>query len=364
MSNTKVLVFAGVLVLGAIAALMVASSNTNSSVTLNQTTIKRDMFGQWKVAHGKAYASSEEEEKRFKIWSSNYDWVQQHNMISENTYTVGMTIFADMTNEEFKAQQEGCLLQNRTKTSGPTSSKVSANPTSVDWRTAGAVTPVKNQGQCGSCWAFSSTGSLEGLNFIVTKNLISFSEQQLVDCATGSPYDNEGCNGGLMDTALQYTADFGIEPESVYPYTAKDGKCKYSASAVAFQNTGVVVITENDNDALETAVAGQPVSVSIEADSLVFQFYSSGVINSKSCGTNLDHGVLAVGYGATTTGQAYWIVKNSWGKSWGESGYVRIAKQSGTGPGICGIAIDNAYPTYSKSQTQRKSPKKHESGEN
>ena len=358
-SNTKILAFAGVLILGAIAALMVATSTTVAPVSFDQVTIKRDMFAQWRLVHGKAYATPVEEENRFNTWSANYDWVQEHNAISENTYTVGMTVFADLSNEEFKAQKGVCTF-NKTVQGTQAFHESTAAATSVDWRTKGAVTPVKNQGSCGSCWSFSSTGSLEGLHAVNSGSLLSFSEQQLVDCSTS--YGNNGCNGGLMDYAFQYVAAKGIELESVYPYTAKDGTCKYSSGSVVFKNTGFTDVPSKNNDALASAVTLQPVSIAIEADQSAFQLYTSGVLNSKACGTNLDHGVLVVGYGTSGT-QDYWIVKNSWGASWGEAGYIRIAKQSGSNAGICGIALAASYPTGKTSQPATPKTNEESSGE-
>ena len=257
-----------------------------------------------------------------------------------------MTVFADLTNEEFKNENTVCTFNNTVQGTQPFNlSTVAA--ASVDWRAHGAVTPVKNQGSCGSCWSFSATGSLEGLHAVNSGSLLSFSEQQLVDCSTS--YGNGGCNGGLMDYAFQYVASQGIELESVYPYTAKDGTCKYKSGSVVFKNTGFTDVPAQNNDALAAAVTLQPVSIAIEADKSAFQLYTSGVLNSKYCGTNLDHGVLVVGYG-TENSQDYWIVKNSWGSSWGEQGYIRIAKQSGTSAGICGIALAASFPTGTTSQ--------------
>jgi len=216
-------------------------------------------------------------------------------------------------------------------------------PSSVDWTTKGAVTAVKNQGQCGSCWAFSTTGSVEGVNAVNGKGLISLSEQQLVDCS-GS-YGNMGCNGGLMDYAFQYIiATGGLCTEAAYPYTAADGTCKSSCT----RTTKIAAFTDvaHDSDiALATAVAQQPVSVAIEADQSSFQFYSGGILTA-ACGTALDHGVLAVGYGAQGS-TLYWKVKNSWGASWGESGYIRLARgsQYNGGAGQCGIYSEPSYPT-------------------
>jgi len=216
-------------------------------------------------------------------------------------------------------------------------------PASVDWRAKGAVTPIKNQGQCGSCWSFSTTGSLEGLHFINNGTLLSFSEQQLVDCS--GAYGNQGCDGGWPFWALEYTAAKGIELESAYPYTAADGTCKYSQAKVQYQNKGYANVTKNNEVAMATALVQQPISVCVEADQNVFQLYTGGVITSASCGTQLDHAILAVGY-STTGSTPYWIVKNSWGTSWGLAGYVYIGKSSSTSTnGICGIAMNVAVPT-------------------
>jgi len=271
------------------------------------------------------------------------------NADPEATSEVGLNQFADMNTAEF-SEHISCLdYTNQTASENvfvPTQEQIEALPVAVNWATVGAVTPIKNQGQCGSCWAFSATGSLEGANCIFNgKNLQSYSEQQLVDCS-GS-YGNQGCNGGLMDYAFEYVEANGIELESTYPYTAVDGTCEYSKASVVFTNTGYTDVTANNQVALATAVAQQPVSVAIEADQSVFQLYTKGVITSSKCGTSLDHGVLAVGYG-TSGSQPYWIVKNSWGASWGNAGYVWIAKSASTNtPGICGISMDPSYPTFS-----------------
>jgi len=343
MSNAKVLVFAGFLVLGTIAALMLANSTQNAKSNISDIQVRRDMFTQWKLVHDKTYASQEEEEKRFNVWSDNYNFVQEHNAIPGHLYTVGMNSFADLSHEEFVSQNKKCLMG--TSSSGSAQAiDTSSLPASVDWRQKGAVTAIKNQQQCGSCYSFSSTGSLEGLNAIKNGKLVSFSEQQIVDCS--SSYGNEGCNGGLMDYCFQYTAAEGIEPASVYPYKAVQGTCKYAKTKTVFKNTGFSDVPQGDNDALASAVAQQPVSVGIEADSSAFQLYTSGIFNDPSCGTQLDHGVLAVGYGSANSTD-YWIIKNSWGTSWGESGYMRMIKQSGSGPGMCGVANTASYPTGS-----------------
>ena len=224
-------------------------------------------------------------------------------------------------------------------------------PKSLDWRAKGAVTPVKNQKMCGSCWAFSATGALEGLNFITNGKLISFSEQQLVDCSRG--YGNDGCGGGLMDYAFNYTKDFGIQNEVSYPYADNTNKCTYSKNDVLFKNKGWVDVPENDLDQLAAAVTLQPISVGIEADNLPFMLYIAGVYNYPFCGTSLDHGVLVVGYGTSIFGNDYWLVKNSWGSWWGEGGYIKMKKSEGKSPGTCGIAKAASYPTMKENLEEK-----------
>jgi len=252
-----------------------------------------------------------------------------------------MNKFGDMTFEEFHTKFTGFLgLRNRFARSqnvADLSSVVAAD--SVDWTTKGAVTAVKDQGQCGSCWAFSTTGSTEGAWFLSKGQLISLSEQQLMDCSKSE--GNMSCNGGLMDYAFEYIIkNKGICTEASYPYTAKDGtSCKSCTNVVTISSYKDVAQTEA---ALQAAVTQQPVSVAIEADQAAFQFYTSGVLTGK-CGTNLDHGVLAVGYG-TLSGTDYWKVKNSWGGSWGMSGYILIQRGKSQSGGQCGILLASSYP--------------------
>jgi len=308
----------------------------------------QDMFNHWKLSYGKIYATAEEEAHKFEVFTQNFHFVQNWNQDPTQTSQVGLNEYADLNTAEFGALK-GCL--GMSQPSSPilpvperALEEVSAPPASWNWATQGAVTPIKNQQQCGSCWAFSTTGTLEGLNFINNKNLLSFSEQQLVDCS-GS-YGNEGCDGGWPFWALEYTAAQGIELESSYPYTAQTGTCQYNASAVVFKNAGYGNVTKNNEVALLNAVYSQPISVCVEADQSVFQLYTGGVITSAACGTQLDHAILATGYATTSAGQSYWIVKNSWGSSWGNQGYVWIAKSSSTNTnGICGIAMNAAFAT-------------------
>jgi cathepsin L len=257
-----------------------------------------------------------------------------------HSYTLKINKFGDMTGTEFAANLG--LPKYHEKTNGSTF-LAPCNvvlPDAVDWRTKGYVTPVKNQGQCGSCWAFSTTGSLEGQYFKKNGKLVSLSEQQLVDCSR--QFGNMGCNGGLMDNAFAYIKKYGIESELDYPYTGRDGRCKYDASKVVTKVTGWMDVQQGDENALKTALGTVgPVSVAIDASHFSFQFYHDGVYNERACSsTRLDHGVLTAGYG-TLNGQAYWLVKNSWGPHWGKKGYIMMSRNRNN---QCGIASSASYP--------------------
>jgi KDEL-tailed cysteine endopeptidase len=345
-------ILAAIAVLGAIAGVVAAAQYHTAATKLAWTAsdlnaqATKDLFEQWKLAHGKVYSNAAEESHRFQTFQDNYLFIINWNADPTQTSQVGLNEYADLNTAEFSALK-GCLnIERKNTTVKNVDVDVVAAPASWNWATQGAVTPIKNQGDCGSCWAFSTTGSLEGLNFLQGPKkgtLLSFSEQQLVDCSTS--YGNQGCNGGLMDYAFEYSAAKGNEQEATYPYTGVQGTCKYNAAQTTKVNTGYTNVAQDNQVALLAAVAVQPVSIAIEADQPVFQLYTSGVITSASCGTSLDHGVLNVGWG-TSGSQAYWIVKNSWGASWGNQGFVWIAKTSTTtGPGICGIAMMPSFPT-------------------
>lgn len=216
-------------------------------------------------------------------------------------------------------------------------------PKRVDWREKGAVTPVKDQKNCGSCWAFSATGAIEGASFLATGSLVSLSEEELVDCSRGG---NRGCSGGEPINAFDWIAKNGICSERSYPYTAYQDEChnQFNPCQEATKIDGYTAVTPNNEVALKQAVAQQPISVEIDANTDLFRFYKSGVLKGDACGTSLDHAVLAVGYG-TENGQDYWLVKNSWNVSWGDKGYVKLARTDSTySSGQCGIARKPSFP--------------------
>lgn len=306
-----------------------------------------DPWADYKTRFGLKFSSVEEESMRQDIFESNVRSIDSHNAAG-HAWTKAVNAFTHLSGNEFASTYIGGW-RGPSKSVNPVATellsvKAADLPASVDWVSKGAVTPVKNQGQCGSCWAFSTTGSTEGINFISTGNLVSLSEQQLVDCS-GS-YGNQGCNGGLMDNAFKYIiANGGLCSESAYPYTASDGTCKSSQCKSVATLSGYHDVPQDNDNAMMAAVAQQPVSIAIEADQTCFQFYSSGVLTC-SCGTNLDHGVLAVGYG-TSGGTPYYKVKNSWGASWGMSGYIQLARGASynSGAGQCGMLGQPSYPT-------------------
>lgn len=314
-----------------------------------ESSVEWNAFKNFKSNFNKTYASLEEEYERFEIFKENLFYVIEENS-KDLGYSLEVNKFADLSNEEFKNTMTGFILKRDEfktklgfKNNGCTAFNVNSTleiPDSVDWRTKNVVTPVKNQQQCGSCWSFSATGSMEGAWAIKTGKLVSLSEQELVDCS-GS-YGNMGCNGGLMDAAFEYAIDNGMCTEESYPYTAQDGNCVKCSSKV--QINGCADVPSKDQLALKQAVAQGPVSVAIEADRSFFQLYSHGVLDSVLCGTNLDHGVLVVGYG-TEDNKDYWLVKNSWGSTWGDNGYVKIKRDDKKDNGVCGIAMQPSFPT-------------------
>ena len=331
------------LVLGALGALQ-NHENTNSKVSTQIPTVQveswvYDLFSHWTQKENKLYGSADEKNYRLLVFRNNVLKIRAHNNANKS-WTLAINKFADLTGEEFKARY--LTLKAPQGAQNIVELDTVDVPDSIDWRQQGIVGPVKDQGQCGSCWAFSAVAALEGLSAQKSGVYQSYSEQQLVDCSTNE--GNEGCDGGLMDYAFQYVQSNGIETDKQYPYKARDQRCKAEKGSSAFQISGFNDVEPNNNQQLEAAVAQGVVSVAIEADTEVFQFYEQGIIDSEDCGTELDHGVVAVGYGKEN-GKAFWIVRNSWGGEWGDHGYVKILKESESSEGVCGIALAASYPT-------------------
>ncbi|CAN1229450.1 Senescence-specific cysteine protease SAG39 [Linum perenne] len=305
---------------------------------------------EWISRFGRDYVDANEKELRYNIFKVNVQLIDSFNAAPNNSYTLGLNQFADLTDQEFKATKTGFMGHVRSSQHGHFRyANVSDVPTTVDWRKNGAVTPIKDQGKCGCCWAFSTVASVEGINQLSTGKLVSLSEQELVDCDTQG--NNQGCNGGLMDDAFKFiiqnkglTTESNYPYKTKYPYDAADGTCnanKEGSSAATIK--GYEDVPANNEAALMKAVASQPISVAIDAGDSSFQFYSSGIFTGE-CGTELDHGVTAVGYGESD-GKKYWLVKNSWGAQWGEAGYIRMQKDVTAKEGLCGIAMQASYPT-------------------
>ncbi|KAF9824376.1 hypothetical protein SFRURICE_002038 [Spodoptera frugiperda] len=334
----------------------------------------REEWNAFKMEHSKQYDSEVEDKFRMKIYVENKHRIAKHNQRFEQrlvSYKLKPNKYADMLHHEFVHTMNGF---NKTAKHGGRNKAVHSKgrdgraatfiapahvsyPDHVDWRKKGAVTDVKDQGKCGSCWAFSTTGALEGQHFRKTGYLVSLSEQNLVDCSAA--YGNNGCNGGLMDNAFKYIKDNGgIDTEKSYPYEAVDDKCSITPLSrngqVCLYNPKKLLPTtslrhvltsrpeEEKTDCSPLTTAWNPISVAIDASQETFQFYSKGVYYDENCSsTDLDHGVMVVGYGTEEEGGDYWLVKNSWGRSWGELGYIKMARNKNN---HCGIASSASYP--------------------
>ncbi|XP_024994553.1 vignain-like [Cynara cardunculus var. scolymus] len=312
-----------------------------------------DLYERWR-SHHTVSKDLGEKIKRFNVFKYNVNYIHKVNQM-DKPYKLKLNKFADMTNHEFRSGFDSKILhfrmlQGERRRTPFMHEKTSDPPPSIDWRKNGAVNPVKNQGRCGSCWAFSTIVGVEGINKIKTNKLVSLSEQELVDCES----DNQGCDGGLMENAYKFIEENGgVTTEQIYPYFAQDGKCDTSKrNSPIVKIDGFETVPANDESALLKAVANQPVSIAIDASGPNFQFYSEGVFNGF-CGTELDHGVAIVGYGTTQEGIGYWIVRNSWGPEWGEQGYIRMQRGINSPEGLCGLAMEASYPIKVSSDNPR-----------
>jgi len=298
-------------------------------------------FNNFKAKYNRVYANAAEEQSRLEIFSYHLDFVNSWDANAKG-FSVAINSFADLSLEEFSSIYNGMNITREYDVSVHSKpSPVQTEGYTVDWVSKGAVTGIKNQGQCGSCWSFSTTGSTEGVHFLSTGKLVSLSEQNLVDCSTAE--GNDGCNGGLMDDAFQYIIkNHGIDTEASYPYTATGpNACHFKAADVGATISSYHDVVSGSESDLLTAVTKNPTSVAIDASHTSFQLYSSGVYYEPACSTSqLDHGVLAVGYGTDGT-KDYWYVKNSWGTDWGMAGYFWMSKDKNNN---CGIATAASYP--------------------
>ncbi|XP_030371984.1 cathepsin L-like [Scaptodrosophila lebanonensis] len=297
----------------------------------------------FKVKHKKTYIDEAEEMRRFEIFNKNRLTIAKHNQrwaSGEESYEMGVNKFADLQQEEFERKY---LMDDVPEIDAdmetvyiPTG--FGSQPQHVDWRQKGAVTAVKDQGGCKSCWAFSATGAMEGQHFLKTKRLVSLSEQNLIDCVT----QNYGCDGGKSAVALRYVIkNNGVDTEKSYPYKTKTGICQFNRWNIGATFSDFIHISKANETDLANAVATKgPVAAAINAP-LGFQLYKNGVYNNSRCKRRLNHEVLVVGYGWDDRGGAYWLVKNSWSKSWGENGYIRMARGRNN---QCGIADRALYP--------------------
>jgi len=312
-------------------------------------SVPNKAWNQFKSQFGKTYATAAEENLRRSVFEEKVKRIAEHNVRADLglvSYRRGVNEFSDMTHEEFRVQRNGLKMSKSVHRGAEVKDFselwVSALPKTVDWRKKGVVTPVKDQAQCGSCWAFAAVASLEGQHALKTSKLVSLSEQNLVDCSGAE--GNDGCEGGLPDNAYQYIIDSqGLDTEKSYPYTAEDGQCAFKKNKVGATLTSFVDVATGDETALQKAVVAiGPISVGIDASNESFQEYAGGIYVEPECSTDqLDHGVTVVGYGTDASGADYWLVKNSWGSSWGLKGYIKMARNANN---QCGIATLASYP--------------------
>jgi len=307
-----------------------------AAVAAVEGDIKLSVHALWKEFKSDFGKTPIDEKARFEIFRTNVEFIHETNA-KNLTYKLGVNQFADLTPLEFADEHTGLKRPSQPWGELPHlgTHEYSGKPLApeVDWVKKGAVTKVKNQGQCGSCWSFSTTGALEGAWQVKTGKLTSLSEQQFVDCDKV----DEACNGGLMDHAFAFAEKHALCTEASYSYQGEKGMCQASECTIGIPKGAVIGfkdVKRDDSNALMEALMMQPVSIAIEADRSIFQLYRSGILKG-ACGSSLDHGVLAVGYGSED-GVDYWKVKNSWGASWGEHGYIRLYRGSSL-KGECGL---------------------------
>ncbi|CAG9310351.1 unnamed protein product [Blepharisma stoltei] len=324
---------------GVIAAIAISSNSSVSSVFLKQIELEESEFQDFLQTYHKSY-QGEEYLKRLNIFRDNAAFIRVHNLQNQD-WVLGINQFADITFQEFKEK----YLTSKFPEIKPQEIKeienpVQGTPATVDWRTKGAVTPVLDQGVClGGSYAFAAIGAIEGIWNITGNPLVPLSVQEIIDCS--GTYGNHGCDFGNVLGVYEYVTDKGVTSDAVYPFTAKTGTCNGGdVTKIVAEIQGYSEMTNTTSAALMTTVAQQPVTVGVQADQATWVFYHGGII-TNNCGTKPDHNVLIVGYNSVKKPN-YWIVKNSWGKDWGESGYMRIAMKDGAG--VCGINLYTSFP--------------------
>ena len=304
-----------------------------------------EAFNAWKLTHKKTYKSPAETNFRMITFMKNYFNVQKWNAEKKFTFKTGLNFMSDLTEEEMLAKYTGLKIPKDVNAKLNKKGKKTLTQTAgdVDWRNQGAVNAIKNQGNCGSCWAFSATAAIEGAWKIGGNQLLNLAEQQMVDC--GGSTGNYGCNGGWMDWAFQYIINAGGQNLSAdYPYQATDNPCRAIPSKFAARISSFTDVPQNNCAVLQSTITRAPVSVAIAAVGPFFS-YTSGIFNYAQCGTGLNHGVTAIGYHlGDTTGNNYYIVRNSWGSTWGQGGYIWMSSDVQTGSGICGICMVSSTP--------------------
>ncbi|CAD8123478.1 unnamed protein product [Paramecium sonneborni] len=304
----------------------------------------------WQQEHGKRY-SQFENTFRFGIFKKNYDYVINHQKRFEaglETYELGMNSLADLSVEEF----EGIYLKWRYNNKQQSNEIFEGGkgiqiPEFVDLRNDGLVSAVQNQGNCGSCWAFSAVGSLESALRQSGVQNVELSEQELNDCTKGQEYDSDGCNGGFMFEAFEYASKNGIAIKSEYTYVAQDQECQSKKTKTRFTFNGYIRVESLNSQAYLEAASQHALSVGINASGINFQLYRKGIFSSKCDGKveSLNHAILNVGYAPD-----YYLLKNSWGLSWGEAGFIRFARITDK-VGQCGVHQDVTYPIYKKNSS-------------
>ncbi len=324
---------------------------------LNELAINDEISSKWSkfidymADFKKVYHSNDELHSRYNIFHDNLEYIEEHNRDLSHTYKVGMNRFADMSHNEYKefvksgglvVPKESNNLRLPKDMCGEMKSESGSYPKSVDWRENGVAGPIRSQEQCGSCYAHAAVENIASVNAIKTGKFTSFSVQETVDCSYS--YGDNGCNGGWYFYVWSFVHDNGITYDNLYPYTATSsrGSCQPFTPYLYVSDCKHVPANELQ---LTYAVAKQPVAVAIEADSRSFQHYTNGIYNDPSCGTTLDHAVHAVGYSTDSSGQDYWIIANSWNISWGDNGYIYLARNSveTSTVGQCGIAMKTGY---------------------